>query len=101
MDVNYGGVTVKARSVVVALESAAPKANLTIFIPGYSRTAYQTYMPIAFLLLDHALGEYDVETRVENIEIKPLTEAPTTAYSLEALPKAFDSSSSKNKPTLQ
>ena len=100
MDVNYGGITVKARLVVVAPEPAGPKANLTIFIPGYARTAHQTYMAIAFLLLDQALGEYDVETRVGNIDIKPLTEAPTTAYSLAALPKAFDSSFS-DRSTLQ
>jgi len=101
MDVTYGGVTVEAKFVVVGLEPAGPKANLTIFIPGYSPTAYQTYMPIAFLLLDQALGEYDVETRVGDIAIKPSTEAGQAAYSLEALPKAFDSSFPKNRTTLQ
>jgi hypothetical protein len=101
MDITYGRVTVKARSVVVGLEPAGPKANLTIFIPGYSRPSYQTYMAIVFLLLDEALGEYDVETRVGNIEIKELREAPPGAYSLEALPKAFDSSFPKNRAMLQ
>jgi hypothetical protein len=101
MDVNYGGVTVKARLVVVALEPAGPKANLTIFIPGYSQASHQTYMAIAFLLLDQALGEYDVETRIGNIDVKPAAEAPEKAYLLEALPKAFDSAFPKGRPTLQ
>jgi len=101
MDITYGSITVKARSVVVGLEPAGPKANLTIFIPGYSRTAHQTYMAIAFLLLDEALGEYDVETRIGNIDIKPLTDAPSSACSLEALPRAFDSSFLSKRPGSQ
>jgi hypothetical protein len=90
-DIAYGGVSVKAQSVLVAVEPAGSKVNITIFIPGYTTAAYKTYMAITFLLLDQALGEYDVEMRVANIEIKPASEAPVTAHPLEALPKVVDS----------
>ncbi len=50
----------------------------------------QTYTAIAFLLLDQALGEYDVETRVGQILVKPIQQAPVNASPLAALPAIFD-----------
>jgi hypothetical protein len=47
-------------------------------------------MGIAYLLLDQALGEYDVETRVGFIEVKPSNAAATGAVKLQQLPEAFD-----------
>jgi len=91
-DVNYGGVSVKTTSVLVQLQPAGSKADVVIFIPGYTSAAYPTYAPIVFLLLDQALGEYDVEMHVGKIEIRPVSEAPAGALSLDALPKVFDDS---------
>jgi hypothetical protein len=65
-------------------------ADITVFIPGYTQAAHKTYTAIAFLFLDEALGEYDVETRVGQVNVDSVSKAPAQSYSLEALPKAVD-----------
>jgi hypothetical protein len=47
-------------------------------------------MGIAFLFLDQALGEYDVETRIGEIRIEDTSKAPPKAYPLKELPVRFD-----------
>jgi hypothetical protein len=90
MDVDYGGVSVRAASVTVQLVRNGQVADVTVFIPNYSEANRKAYMGTAFLLLDGALGEYDVETRVGQIKVEaaPTTQAPTS--SLQDLPKTFD-----------
>lgn len=80
----------KAQSVLVQVEPVGQKMDITVFVPNYTKTAYEKYAPIVFLLLDQALGEYEVETRVGAIEIEPIYKAIPPNYSLEELPKLFD-----------
>ena len=94
-DISYAGITVKAKSVLVRLSRAGQKANVTVYLPDYKQNADDKYMTITFLLLDQALGEYDVEMYVGKIDIKSLSDAPKDACSLSALPKAFDNALSK------
>ncbi|HEY6181424.1 MAG TPA: hypothetical protein VIW67_04210 [Terriglobales bacterium] len=90
-DISYGGISIKAQSVSVLLVPNGQTADLTIFMPGYTETARSAYTTIAFLFLDEALGEYDVETRVGEVKIDSTSKAPAHTYSLDALPAAFDS----------
>jgi hypothetical protein len=90
MDVNYGGISVRAASVTAQLVRSGPLADLTVFIPNYSEADGKTYRTIAFLLLDGALGEYDVETRVGKIKVEAAPKAQAQTFSLQDLPKAFD-----------
>lgn len=94
-DISYAGITVKAKSVLVRLSRAGQKADITVYLSDYSQNAYDRYMPITFLLLDQALGEYDVEIYVGKIDIKSLSDAPKDACSLSTLPKVFDNAISK------
>jgi hypothetical protein len=89
-DISYEGVSVKAASVSVLVEPSGQLADITVFIPGYTQAARKTYAAIAFLFLDEALGEYDVETRVGQVNVDSVSKAPAQSYSLEALPKAVD-----------
>ena len=89
-DISIGSLTVKASSVRVQMERSLGKVDLTLFIPGYSADARKSYLPIVYLLLDEALGEYDVETYVGEIDLGPNSEEPQNTYSLSELPKAFD-----------
>jgi hypothetical protein len=89
-DIEYSGMSVKANTVSVLLEPDGQKVGLTVFIPGYTQENHNTYAGIAFLLLDQALGEYDVETRVGFIEVKAPSPGPAQVRSLQELPKAFD-----------
>jgi hypothetical protein len=90
LDVAYEGVSVKADAVVVLAQPDGAKAKVTVFLPDFSPAAHQRYQSIAFLLLDRALGEYDVETRVSEVQVASTTQAPAQAYSLDSFPKAFD-----------
>ncbi|OFA01064.1 hypothetical protein DUGA2_43960 [Duganella sp. HH101] len=89
-DMNYGGISVRAATVTVSIARDGPKAALTVLIPGYTESKRESYAGIAFLILDQALGEYDVETRVGVIDVA----APSARYgqvrTLADLPKAFD-----------
>lgn len=89
-DIQYKGITVTANSVSVQIDRDGDKAALTLFIPGYTASERNTYGGIAFLLLDQALGEFDVETRVGSIDIQALSEGNSRSLPLEQLPKAFD-----------
>ena len=90
MDVEYEGISVRATSVTVQLIKNGQLADLTVFIPKYSETDRKAYMAIAFLLLDGALGEYDVEKRVGQIKVEAAPKAQAQISSLQDLPKAFD-----------
>src|SRR6266851_340996 len=88
-DISFRGIKVTASSVTVELRKTGEKVNLELFIPGYTETNRETYLSITFLLLDQALGEYDVETRVGEISVKGFSQVPAKACSLKDLPKRF------------
>lgn len=90
LDVSYEGVSVKADSVRVRIDPAGQIANLTVSIPGYTEVSGNAYRAVAFLFLDGALGEYDVETRVDQIGVDGKPKESSRTYSLEELPAAFD-----------
>jgi hypothetical protein len=90
MDVKYGGVSVRAESVTVQLIRSGQVADATVFMPNYSEADRKAFVGIAFLLLDSALGEYDVEMRVGQINVEGAPKAPAQTSSLQDLPKAFD-----------
>jgi hypothetical protein len=89
-DISYGNVIVHSDAVAMKVKRAGAKADIELFFPGYSDADRETYIAIAFLLLDQALGEYDVETRVGDVQVKPISEAPLHAQMFDALPKSFD-----------
>ncbi|MBC2731660.1 hypothetical protein [Thiobacillus sp.] len=89
-DIKYGGISVKADTVSVMLRPEIDKIGLTVLIPGYTEASREAYMGIAFLMLDQALGEYDVETRVGQIEVAAPGDNSAKAVSLMQLPHAFD-----------
>jgi hypothetical protein len=89
-DISYAGTSVKAASVSVQVKPNGQMADMTVYIPGYTQAAHKTYAAIAFLFLDQALGEYDVEIHVGQVNVESASKAPLQTYSLEALPKVVD-----------
>ena len=73
MDLEYGGVKVKAAETFCTIEPDRGKAGITVFIQGYQADQHKAYAGVAFLMLDQALGEYDVETKVGFVEVKPFS----------------------------
>lgn len=92
MDIEYGGVAVKAAAVSVSVLVArgADKVKLRVFIPGYTEARHKSYLGIAFLLLDQSLGEFDVETRVGPIDVLAPEAGNKDVYSLSELPAVLD-----------
>jgi hypothetical protein len=89
-DISFRGVRVTASGVSVNVTRQGEKADIALFFPGFSEAARETYTGIAFLLLDQALGEYDVETRVGEIRVEGISKASPKAYHLKELPMRFD-----------
>ncbi|THC42778.1 hypothetical protein [Massilia sp. Mn16-1_5] len=90
MDIGYGDRKIKAATVMVLLHAQGDKAGITIMIPGYDAAEHDTYRSLAYLFLDQALGEFDVETRVGEIRIVAPAGETSGALSLQELPAAFD-----------
>lgn len=91
MDIEYGGVKVKAADVFCTIEPDKGNAGLTLYVRGYQPDQAQTYTGIVFLMLDQALGEYDVETKVGFIQTKDYSEGSTLEkVPLKDLPNALD-----------
>jgi hypothetical protein len=89
-DISMGDVSVKANSVAVKVQPNGQLVDLTVFVPGYAESARKSYSGIVYLLLDEALGEFDVETRVGQITIKSTSEVNGQTCTLAALPKEVD-----------
>ena len=91
-DVELGGVKVAPKDVAFILVPDGDKAGLLIFLAGMNQAQDSTYKQIAYLFLDQALGEYDVETKVGAIEILPAdTQTKSEKRPLTELPDAVDS----------
>lgn len=91
MELQFGDLVIRPQDVEVAVEADGSKAGFTLFVRGFSPAQKKQFSQAAFIMLDQAIGEYDMETKVGFIEIKPF-EADSTyrRHSLERLPSMFD-----------
>ncbi len=64
------------------------KLDVEVFIPGY--TTKEEMGAVGFVMLDHAVGEYDMEMKIAGVEFAPLEKAPAGAKSLLELPAMVD-----------
>src|SRR5688572_13561545 len=87
--IEMGGRTVDPREVRFVATRAASKLELDVFIPGFTTT--EEMGGIGFILLDHTIGEYDMETVIGGIAFAALDKAPSGARPLEELPAVVDS----------
>lgn len=69
-DIDYGGISVAVKNVKYKMFKDKDKVGLIIFIEGYNKEQEIIYGNIGYLLLDEALGEYDIETKVGFIEFQ-------------------------------
>ena len=68
--VTLNGLQISPEQVQFTIEPDGEKVGITLFVEGYSPAEHERYAGIGYLLLDQALGEYDVETKVGFIEFK-------------------------------
>ena len=73
------------------IEPDGAKIGITLFMDGYKESDYERYASVGFLLLDQALGEYDVETKVGTIDFTARTAKSKLARQpFSSLAKSFD-----------
>lgn len=89
LKVEYQGVRLDPRDVWFASERVGGALNVIVHVRQPPSPALQGAV---LLLLDTTLGEYDVETRVEGIDIRPLPAKPRRAglRPISELPAAID-----------
>lgn len=61
-----------------------------LFIDGCTHEGQQEFVGLAFILLDGALGEYDVEMKMGRMRVRPSTEAPPHADRWANFVTSFD-----------
>lgn len=65
--------------------------GIVLYIPGYEKDDHARYMAAAFVLLDTALGEVDVEMKLGSIELRPLCKGSGEGAELfPRLPSSLD-----------
>jgi len=88
--VKFGGKRVDPKDVQFTLLSNGKMAGVRLFIPGYQE-ADSDIRQIGYLLLDEALGEYDVESSLGPIEmLSPETHTEGQRFPFAELPRQFD-----------
>jgi hypothetical protein len=92
MPVIENNVTIDPADVEFSLFTEDDVPGIQLFLPGMPEVdAQKTYRSIGYLLLDQALGEYDVETAVGPIEmVATPSEAKPERFPLRELPRMFD-----------
>jgi hypothetical protein len=91
MGVEYGGVKVWPADVFCTIEPDRGRAGVTVYIRGYQDAQKKQYAAVAFLMLDQALGEYDVETKLGFVEVRDFEEAsPLIKHPIGELSKILD-----------
>jgi hypothetical protein len=89
--ISLNGLRLSPEQVDFTIERDGPKIGITLFMDGYKESEHERYAGVGFLMLDHALGEYDVETKVGFIEFKPRTAKSTlTKQRFSSLVRSFD-----------
>lgn len=88
---SYGGKTVSPENVEFCLLTDGSKLGIYLFFNNCSEVEDPIWGQIGYLLLDGALGEYDVETKVGMIGVFPFSANLDAArYPLPELPPIFD-----------
>lgn len=88
--VQIGETFVDPADVEFSLLTKNSNIGIQLFMPGFKKND-MTRTQIAYLLLDNALGEYDVETKLGLIQIlAPSSPSSAKRYSLPELPSLFD-----------
>lgn len=89
--IRVGDVKIERTDIEVAVEADGNRAGLTVFVKGYDESQAQQFQHAAFIMLDHAIGEYDMETKVGFIDVQPFErESQFKRHGLDALPQMFD-----------
>ena len=86
--ITMDGLTLAPPKMKVVVARAGDRLELTLFVPGF--TSAEAMARPLYVVLDHAIGEYDLATKVGTVDFADLDDAPPSARSLLELPALFD-----------
>jgi len=89
MPLTMNGRALDPKLVKFTSKPNGAQLDIRVFIPDYT-DGDEALGNLAFLALDHAVGEYDVETKLGGITLESLASAPPDAAPLAQLPAAVD-----------
>ena len=88
MTIELAGNKITPRDVKFVATPTEHKLDVVVFIPGF--TTVDEMGSLGFVLLDHAVGEYDMETKIAGVDFAGLDKAPASAKPLTELPAQVD-----------
>lgn len=83
-----GGKTLDPAQIKLVAKANGDKLDIDVYMPSF--TTHDEMAQIGFIVLDHTVGEYDMETRIGGIEFLPLEKAPAGARPMADLPAIVD-----------
>lgn len=91
MTIQMGGVKLDPSELAVTVEPDGEKTGLTVFVKRYDESKKSQLLHVVYLMLDQAIGEYDMETKVGFIEMRPYEEqSQCKKHDFADLPELFD-----------
>ena len=91
MTVEFHGLNVQPQDVEFAFLTGGQYIGLALFFHGYTEERKDEFGQVGFLMLDSALGEYDVVTKVGAIRFLAFEEAPeANRFPITELARHFD-----------
>ena len=89
--ISLNGLKLLPEQLDFTIEPDGSKAAITLFIDGYRESEHDRYAGVGFLMLDQALGEYDVEMKVNGIDFKARTaKSKLPKHAFSELAAVFD-----------
>ena len=90
-DIELNGLSVRVAEVEFSLLRNGDAVGICLYLPGYSEARRVDFRSIGYLMLDQALGEFDVETKIGAIEMSaPPASMDVPRHPLKNLAKMFD-----------
>ena len=91
MPLKMNDITIEPSNLEIALEPDGVKPGFNVFVKDYEESKRDLYLHLVFLMLDQAIGEYDMTMKVGFIEIKSFEEnTEFKRHRFDELPQIFD-----------
>jgi hypothetical protein len=88
MAIEMNGKKLDPKTIKVLARKDDDKLGLTVYIPGF--TTLDDFGMGPFIVLDHTVGEYDMETKIGAIDFTSTDKVPDDARPLSELPAILD-----------
>ena len=92
--ITIGDRKLESEAMRYRVDTNDKQLDIELFVPGYVEGDKRLGL-MASIALDHAVGEYDVETKLAGINLQPIELADATARPLGELPAQIDALSGR------